>query len=361
MIGAESQPQPRPVPAGTVLAAENDAELVRVEARFVREIPGAEERVLIVRSGSSVFDVRLDALNGDPLPSIRPGSVVAVTGVYAFQAGPPPSFQLLLRSPRDIVLLSAAPWWTTRHSIVMAITLLVGALGASLWVNTASRRKRQQYQAVLNERTRVARELHDSLEQVLIGITLQLEAVGATIDSSPVVAHRSLDLARQMLRYSIEETRRSVMDLRSQALESGDLVAALTSLASQMTAASRVQASVHVSGVPRRLDAAQEHHLLRIGLEAMTNALKHGAPSRIQIDLAFEEDSVTLSASDDGRGIQGESSARGTHLGLQGVRERAIKLGGDLAIESEPGRGTLLRVTVPLRRDPALPDALATA
>jgi len=95
-------------------------------------------------------------------------------------------------------------------------------------VRTTANRKRQQYQAVLNERSRVGRELHDTLEQGLAGIALQLEAVAGSLETSPEAARRSLDVARQMLRYSEEEARRSVADLRSQALESRDLAGALT-------------------------------------------------------------------------------------------------------------------------------------
>ena len=123
------------------------------------------------------------------------------------------------------------------------------------------------------------------MEQGLAGITLQLEAVAGSLKTAPDAARQLLDVARQMLRYSLEETKRSVMDLRSQALETRDLQGALTSLARQMTLGTRVQAEVRVTGQPQRLDAAQEHHLLRIGLEALTNALKHGDATRIDIEL----------------------------------------------------------------------------
>src|SRR4029079_8295614 len=152
-----------------------------------------------------------------------------------------------------------------RHTAVMfAILGLATGIGA-FWMRTIARRKRQQYQAVLNERTRVARELHDTVEQGLAGIALQLQAVAGSLQTVPDAARQSLDVARQMLRYSLEETRRSVMDLRSQALESRDLAGALENLARQMTSNTRAQAHVRVTGARQRLDAAEEHHLLRIG------------------------------------------------------------------------------------------------
>jgi signal transduction histidine kinase len=233
---------------------------------------------------------------------------------------------------------------------VMVVMFAVAGAGAGVWIRMLARRKRQEYQAVLSERNRVARELHDTLEQGLTGISLQLEAVNATINSSPETAHRSLDVARQMLSYSLEETRRSVMDLRSQALEARDLPGALTNLARQMTLGTRTAAEVRVQGHPQPLDASQEHHLLRIGLEALTNALKHANPSRIDIELRFRQTETDLVVKDDGNGLAlSDQEMSEGHFGLQGVRERVDKLGGSLHIDSRPGYGTQLAVTVPLR------------
>jgi signal transduction histidine kinase len=211
-------------------------------------------------------------------------------------------------------------------------------------------KERQQYQAILTERNRLARELHDTLEQGLAGITLQLEAVAGSLEGSPRTARQSLDVARQMLRYSLEEARRSVMDLRSQALESSDLAGALADMARQMTQRTQTRAEVRVEGAPRPLDASQEHHLLRIGLEALTNALRHGGPRRIEILLRFGPAATELVVRDDGHGFsRDEGEAPGGHFGLLGIRERVDKLGGILQIDSRPGEGTRLAVTAPLR------------
>jgi signal transduction histidine kinase len=211
-------------------------------------------------------------------------------------------------------------------------------------------RKRREYHAVLNERSRVARELHDTVEQGLAGIALQLEAVDGSFETAPEAARESLKVARQMLRYSLEETRRSVMDLRSQAFERSDLAGALETLARQMTLNSSAQAQVRVTGPIQRLDAAKEHHLLRIGLEALTNALKHGQATRIDIELSFTADSTRLMVTDNGQGLDSaERATGGAHFGLQGIRERVDKLGGVLDIHSSPGAGTQLSVMVPAR------------
>lgn len=357
VAGEGPQPAPVPLTGSGVVAPDNDATLVRMEGTLLSVLTAPAAPTFVVKVGDAVFDA--DLAGGSPLGAlerIRPGSVVAVTGVYAYQPGPAPTFRLLLRSPSDVVLLSAAPWWTIGHTGVMLAILAMGAVGAVIWAGASGRRKRHRYQAVLDERTRVARELHDTLEQGLSGIALQLEAVAATLEASPSRAQQSLDVARQMLRYSLEETRRSVMDLRSQALESRDLGGALADLARQMTLGSAATAQVRVEGTPARLDASEEHHLLRIGLEALTNALKYSGAARIDLVLRFQPDGTTLIVADNGCGMgQAAQDPSSGHFGLQGMRERVDKLGGVLSIDSTPGQGTSVTVTVPARRPARAP------
>ncbi len=354
-VGSESEPEPVPVSPQKVLTPENDAELVRMQGQLLGVVSRPANRVLVLKVGAIVFDADLGLSRaGGRLDEVRPGSIVSVTGVYSYQPGPPPSFRLLLRSPRDVVLVTAAAWWTLRHTAVtFAIVALVAGAGA-FWVRTIANKKRQQYQAILTERNRVARELHDTLEQGLAGITLQLEAVAGSLEASPKTARQSLDVARQMLRYSLEEARRSVMDLRSQALESRDLAGALLDLARQMTLGTPVRAEVRIEGAPRPLSASQEHHLLRIGLEALTNALKHAGASRIEIELRFRAEATELIVHDDGRGfIHSDGDRPGGQFGLLGIHERVDKLGGVLRIDSLPGEGTRLTVVVPVPQDGA--------
>ena len=351
VVGSGSEPAPVMVKPANVLTPDHDAQLVRMNAQLLSVIPNPTQRVVVLRAGDTVFDARLDATqDGTGIDEIRPGSTLMVTGVYSYQSGPPPSFRLFLRTPSDVRVLAAAPWWTLRHSAVM-VTILAFAAGVGAWrMRALTARKRREYQAVLEERSRVARELHDTVEQGLAGIALQLEAVDGSFETAPEAARESLMVARQMLRYSLEETRRSVMDLRSQALERSDLAGALETLARQMTLNTPAQSSVRVIGPVQRLDAAREHHLLRIGLEALTNALKHGRATRIDIELAFTPDSTSLVVTDDGQGLDSaERASGGAHFGLQGVRERVDKLGGVLDIDSSPGAGTRLSVMIPAR------------
>jgi signal transduction histidine kinase len=244
--------------------------------------------------------------------------------------------------------------------VLLSILTLVG-IAAAFWAYMVAKQKRQQFQVILTERNRVARELHDTLEQGLAGIALQLEAVTGSLETSPVAARQSLDVARQMLRYSLEEARRSVLDLRSEALESRGLAGALSTLARQMTIGTTPRVDVRIEGPVCRLDAAHEHHLLRIGLEALTNALKHAKATRIDMLLRFDAECIELVVSDDGCGLgQGPMELPGGHFGLRGVRERVDKLGGTVVFDSRPGDGTRVAVTVPLHRPPKpfVPPAL---
>jgi signal transduction histidine kinase len=354
VVGQGDQPAPEMMVEGSsVITPENDAVLVRMQGRLLSLLMSPTQRVLVVKIGETVFDAGLELdgeTSADALERIRPGSVIAVTGVYSYQWGPPPSFRIFLRSPDDVSVVSATSWWTLRHTAVMLVMLAFVASVGGLWFRTTANRKRQEYQAVLSERSRVGRELHDTLEQGLAGISLQLEAVAGSLQASPEAALQSLDVARQMLRYSQEEARRSVMDLRSQALESRDLAGALSDLAHQMTSGTAANADVRIEGWPQRLDASVEHHLLRIGLEALTNAIKHSAATRIEIGLAFRDDEIELVVHDNGCGLEAlPRDPEGTHFGLLGIRERVDKIGGVLQITGERGAGTRLSVRVPSR------------
>ena len=356
-----SGPAPRPMPLSPsmALAPETDADLVRVEARVLGLVASPTGRALVLQMGETPFEAALDVSNAAAQwEDLRTGSLVSVTGVYTYQGGPPPSFRLLLRSPRDVVLIRAAPWWTLRHTVVVSIIVALVGSAAVLWVRMIANRhllERQQDRAILAERSRLARELHDTLEQGLAGIKLQLEAVAGSLAASPETARRSLDVAREMLRYNMEEARRSVLDLRSQALENRDIAGALSDLARRMTLGTPLRAEVRVVGSPRPLDASLEHHLFRIGVEALTNAIKHAGATRIDVELRFGVESTGLVVCDDGGGFaRTGSEVPAEHFGLRGIRERVDKLGGALRLEDRPGGGTTVAVSVPLRPRPHL-------
>ena len=212
------------------------------------------------------------------------------------------------------------------------------------------RRIQSQFSAVLGERNRIAREIHDTLTQGLTGISLQLELVAKLLSSSAETAQTHLNQARVLARECLADARRSVWDLRTQGAEGSDLPTSLSASARRLTANTGTQAQIQVSGAYRPLQPDVESNLLRIGQEAINNAVKHASASRIDIGLAFDPNLVRLSVRDDGCGFDsnGGSPAEPGHFGLIGMRERAEQIGGKLTVTSKPGGGTEITVEAPL-------------
>jgi signal transduction histidine kinase len=208
---------------------------------------------------------------------------------------------------------------------------------------------RSRFAMVLEERARIAREVHDTLAQGFVGISSQLQVVEMSMPDNAEEARASLKLARGMARHSLTEARRSVSDLRSTALEDQDLGAALRSSAEQWTAGSGVELKVDIHGETATLPESIAHHLLRIAQEAVTNAIKHAHADRITLRLGREPKIITLNIQDDGCGFeqQRDFTAEG-HFGLMGMRERVEQVGGEFILKSHPGEGTELEVSVPL-------------
>ena len=212
------------------------------------------------------------------------------------------------------------------------------------------RQIRYRFALVLDERARLAREIHDTLAQGFVGISSQLDAVAMCLPDETAPVRKYLDMARKMARHSLTEARRSVMDLRASVLEGQDLAAALESSARLWTAGSGVDMDVDVSGPRTALSEEAEQQLLRIAQEAVTNVLKHAGASRIWVKLHIEARRLFLRIVDNGRGFELHDafSSQGGHFGLIGMRERAERLGGELRLASQPGGGTEVEVKVPL-------------
>jgi signal transduction histidine kinase len=230
--------------------------------------------------------------------------------------------------------------------------LFAGALGGAAWLAYRTRvsEMHKRFGAVLAERNRIARELHDTVEQGLTGVMLQLDTVAAHWSSAPEVARRGLDMARNMARHCMGEARSAVRDLRSESLHAGDAVAALRQMASEFGSAGAPEVRIDVQGAPYQLSRNVEMTLLRIGQEALTNAIKHAHASRIDLAVQFTANHIGLRVRDDGVGFAAESSlvsAASGHFGLLGMRERANKVGGNLVIHSSSGGGTTVDFQVP--------------
>lgn len=231
--------------------------------------------------------------------------------------------------------------------------LCAGLVAAAVWGGYQMRLRQIRYRfvLVLEERARLAREIHDTLAQGFVGISSQLDAVALSMPADETPARKYLDMARRMARHSLTEARRSVLDLRASVLVGQDLAAALETGTRLWSAGSGVEVAVDVSGPRPTLPQDVEQHLLRIAQEAVTNAVKHSGARRVWIKLHTEARRLYLRVVDDGRGFEPKDvfSSSGGHFGLIGMRERAERLGGQLKLASQPGGGTEVEVMVPLR------------
>jgi signal transduction histidine kinase len=206
-----------------------------------------------------------------------------------------------------------------------------------------------RFAAVLEERARIAREIHDTLAQGFVGICSQLDALALKLNGDPAVVRHQLDLARKMARHSLTEARRSVTDLRTPEPQEQDLASALRAAAHRWTAASKASVAVRVDELKEKLPGEVGQNLLRIAQEAVANALKHAKARNISVELEWLNHTLRLRVKDDGAGFEPSvaPSILAGHYGILGMRERAERLGGTFDLESGPGSGTLVEVTVP--------------
>jgi signal transduction histidine kinase len=246
--------------------------------------------------------------------------------------------------------------------------LMFALLGALIWVRILRRRVAQRTRelqaamhqleketraaTVLAERDRLAGEIHDSLEQGLTAIMLQLDSAKKHVESSPE-AGNILRLARNMAEFSRAEVQHAVWDMQSPLLANSDLSAAMKQMAEQINAGPAM-VTVDIIGTPRPLLSSTEHHLLRMAQEAITNAAKHAQARNINVTVDYSGLELKLVIADDGVGFNPgmvQTGGQNGHFGLQGMRARAKKIEAQLEINSETGKGT--RITIHMK----IPDA----
>jgi signal transduction histidine kinase len=241
----------------------------------------------------------------------------------------------------------------------LAITGGVACL-ALVWAVTLRRRVARQMaiisrqiekQGVLGERQRIARELHDTLEQELVGMSMQLETTARHLKERPADAERSLEIARHMLRHSREESRSSIRDLRSLTIENLGLAGAAEELLRPLAEGAGAELKVITTAGEDRLPRLHASHLLRIAHEAVANAARHASAKTIEVRFVFQEECAVLEVLDDGCGFDPALHRRETgHFGLLGMQERTDKMQGSFLLESTPGEGTRMLVTIPLQK-----------
>ncbi|MEO7413923.1 MAG: sensor histidine kinase [Opitutaceae bacterium] len=321
-----------------------------------------------------IYEFRLSA--GDPWATLESGSLLRFAslreGAYDLEVrivgdsatpGTPMAFKFEI----------LPPWYLTRPAYALyGLILVLAILGVVRWSSHVARKRNRVLERVVQERThelestmqrlteetritatlaerdRLAGEIHDSVQQGLTGAILQLD----TTLKLPAVSgdlHTRLSITRNMVSYARQEVQHTVWDMDSPLLEScNDLGEALGKLKTFTNSVSIVP-TISVSGAPKPLPRATTHHLLRIAQEGTNNALRHAAAGRIDIQLDYEANAVSLTISDNGVGfLVDEVLSHPGHFGLGGMRGRVRKIGGELKIKSSQGGGTVIQVLVPL-------------
>jgi signal transduction histidine kinase len=359
--------------------------------------------VLVLQTTNFLFTAEKETPDENAyLTSIPIGSTIEVSGICMLQSaedGKIKSLQILLPNSSSVRVISRPDWLTPQHLLVVltiVFSVLIIAVSWTIMVSkrnstlgflirekelaqnelqkahdtlewrvrerteqlkfqiTARKESELQFRAVLTERTRLAQELHDTLEQTLTGIALQMDTVAKLFQRNPEGAAYHLGLVRNMMRQSQVDLRRSIWDLRSRELEEFDLPNALLASARQIASSAGIQVELETKGLIRSLPEVVEENLLRIGQEALTNVVKHSGATLAKITLEFTSGNVVLEIKDNGKGFMPENCVgpNNGHFGLLGMSERAKRLSGCFSVTSVLGKETTVRVEFPINQAP---------
>jgi signal transduction histidine kinase len=330
--------------------------LVSVKGTLIRKVREPSTQVLLLQDKSDLILAELGRAGAsDPLRDLREGSIIAISGIsmlevegtwnYGVDSAHAVRCKLLLRSPSDVKEIGPPTWWTIRHMVY--ISVLLGFLVVAFLAQVVRGRIEQwRLKAVHTERERLANEIHDTLAQSFAGIGFQLQAIRKVIPNDRTDLRQQVDLARDLVRHSHKEARRSIQQLDPDLSEKTELLPSLTAVAQSMVEGGAVNVTAHTSGVPRPIPSRVTTGLMRIGREAIANAVRHADPSNLSILLDYSAKSIRLTIQDDGIGFIKSGDLLG--FGLRSMRSRAADIGAVLDIESQPQCGTRVVAVVPL-------------
>jgi signal transduction histidine kinase len=365
-----SGPAPPPVQLGAPAEAfDHEEDLVCLTAVLTEVQPTVDGWTFTFEKKGSIFKAVLRRSTIEE-GAWRPGSRVRVAGICSLISDDsrpvisgvwhPRSFQILLRSPEDLTLIAAPPWWTPSHIILLFAIVAGTSLAATALVMFAARRRlREQavqramaeaeFTAILSERNRMAREIHDTLAQGLAATSVQLTLAKKNVNGASEALGHHLDTAQELVRESLAEARDSIWNMRSHVLESRDLAGALREILKQRCEGTGIETSVEVSGPARRFAPITENNLLRIGQEAIFNATKYAEAKHIGVKLEFGEKEFRMVVKDNGCGFDTSHPPAGSGgFGLMAMRERAAELKGELQVHSDREHGTEITFSLAL-------------
>lgn len=333
----------------------------------VQDRPSSDTQYALItlKCGSETIPVDVSA-NRSVLDSISIGCIIEVTGTcivecdnwHSYSAFPHVTgITLVVRSPSDIKIISRPPWWTSGRLAATIGILIIVIIGIFLWNRMLRRiiekRGRQLFKEQvarigselrIDERTRLAIELHDSIAQNLTGVALEINAANRTADTDLAKAHNHLNIASTSLKSCRNELRYCLWDLRNSALEKPNMDDAIR----QTLAPHLGDTALHIRfNAPReRISDKTAHAIMRIVRELSVNAVRHGAATSIWVAGSVDGDKLLFSVRDNGSGFDPDNcpgAAQG-HFGLTGIRERVDVFEGEMKIDSEIGRGSKITI-----------------
>lgn len=357
VVGSEPVPEPTlEDPSG--LQDGRDAQLITLEVQVAQRMDRDQETELVTHAGPVSINITTPTL----LPrEVQSGALLRVTGLSRVTAtrsdgyrAKPTAYRLWPRSPQDVVILRSTPWWNPERIGLAFAGMMALALLALIWVALLRRQvsrqlavieAKAQREAIMEERQRIAREFHDTLEQELAGLSLRLDAALPRVEDAK--AHSLLDQQRRLLGRLQTDTRDFVWDLRDASRQDAPLDAALRSLVEHLQVNTAVPLRLESTVTDLKVPPLVQHHLLRITREAVNNALKYAQARTVTVTLKQDgsNGALALTIADDGKGFEpGAAQALDGHFGIRGMQERARKIGAMLEMQSKPGEGASVNV-----------------
>uniref|UniRef100_UPI0039C99732 sensor histidine kinase n=1 Tax=Horticoccus sp. 23ND18S-11 TaxID=3391832 RepID=UPI0039C99732 len=361
----ERRPGPEPAPIALniedLFRGSYDSDLVEVTAKVTDSFRSDRDHTLVLQQNERRVRVSLLDLNLD----VPAGSRVRVTGISRVNvsegvgySSQPEAISIYVRSPDDLEILQRPSGWTVRRLTLISAGLGGVMLLAVLWIallrrqvsaQAAAALRRIEAEVALEERQRLARDVHDTLEQELVGLGLRLDAV--TTREFDEKGRTLIEASRSLVSRIQSEMRNLVGELRQPGGHVGDLGAALADLRELNDAEGGCEVRIAMQPEVPLLPVAAVHNLRMIARESVTNALKHAAARLIEVSVALRQGTtLVLTVTDNGRGFDAARETRGKsgHYGCVGIRERSAKLGAHISWRSAPGAGTTVELTLAL-------------
>lgn len=355
-----------------------DGRLIRCRAVVVPALPSSAKGMAVTlgrRDGPRAELVFEEPITVDVQRRLNPDSEIDVTGVIQIDLTASPlasigrgmpltgQVRLRVRRPEDVIVVRSPPWWTPRRLAVASGGLVAAVAAAAVWVAFLRREVRRQtaravaeesarkeaavqHEAALRERSIIAADLHDTLQQTLTGIGYQLH-VCRNADGDETPSH--LSVAARLVDHAAAQLRNTVWSLRAMPDARQPFAESVSRLVELLTAGHPIAVSFHAAGSSGPLHDLVSRELLLVVQEAVSNAVHHGRPDHLEVSVEVADDAVKLVISDDGCGFDdGLQPGPGEgHFGIVGMRERITRLRGSIEIATAPGKGATVVVSVP--------------